>query len=358
MENNLNSFLTSSLNVELVYTILQGITHFVNIPQLETWLNNQIPANRFNDYSIQTTLHSIKIADYKVWEHAHQSQFIIDPNDNQQRPFDLLDSSDELVLDKQVRVTGYFIQGFQALREADGISPQTVSESLDTQWNRSSVFKAGEASGASGSFFFFSHDRKFIIKTITREEKDFFIDKVATEYFQHLFEQRQSLLARIYGVYTVHINGHQSVHLLLMAHSIQTDEVLTVFDLKGSSFNREVQRKATTLKDTNYIHLQRSNQLKLKLSKGEWQLLTDQLERDSVFLRNLMIMDYSLLLAVTQAETAPARGVVQAGGYTVHVAVIDYLQKWNLNKKTEQAAKVLLQRADVRGLSCIEPFGY
>jgi hypothetical protein len=71
-----------------------------------------------------------------------------------------------------------------------------------------------------------------------------------------------------------------------------------------------------------------------------------------------MIMDYSLLLAVTQAETAPARGVVQAGGYTVYVAVIDYLQKWNLNKKTEQAVKVLLQRADVRALSCIEPFGY
>ena len=49
-----------------------------------------------------------------------------------------------------------------------------------------SVFKAGEASGASGSFFFFSHDKSFIIKTTSGEEKDFFIDKVALGYFKYL----------------------------------------------------------------------------------------------------------------------------------------------------------------------------
>ena len=32
LDSNLNSFLTSSLNVELVYTILKGISHFVAIP--------------------------------------------------------------------------------------------------------------------------------------------------------------------------------------------------------------------------------------------------------------------------------------------------------------------------------------
>jgi hypothetical protein len=32
IEGNLNSFLTSSLNVELVYTILKGISNFVSIP--------------------------------------------------------------------------------------------------------------------------------------------------------------------------------------------------------------------------------------------------------------------------------------------------------------------------------------
>lgn len=42
--------------------------------------------------------------------------------------------------------------------------------SLSPKLNREMVFKAGEGAGRSGSFFFFSHDRKFIIKTMTKEE--------------------------------------------------------------------------------------------------------------------------------------------------------------------------------------------
>ncbi len=68
----MNSFLTSSLNVELVYTILKGISHFVSIPQLETWVNGDIPESRFNDYSIKIAkLTDIKIYNYKIWENAH-----------------------------------------------------------------------------------------------------------------------------------------------------------------------------------------------------------------------------------------------------------------------------------------------
>jgi len=82
-------------------------------------------------------------------------------------------------------VEGYFIHNFAALREADGISTESVLASLDAEMNRSRVFKAGEASGASGSFFFFSHDNNFIIKTISVEEKKFFIKNVAPKYFKY-----------------------------------------------------------------------------------------------------------------------------------------------------------------------------
>jgi hypothetical protein len=40
------------------------------------------------------------------------------------------------------------------------------------------VFKAGEGAGRSGSFFFFSHDRKFIIKTMTKHELDLYLEKL------------------------------------------------------------------------------------------------------------------------------------------------------------------------------------
>ena len=83
------------------------------------------------------------------------------------------------------------------------------------------MFKAGEASGASGSFFFFSADKRFIIKTMTNVELKFFLDKVAKKYFSYLEKTQTSLLARIYGIYKVKIQGMQSVNVMLMAHTMQ-----------------------------------------------------------------------------------------------------------------------------------------
>lgn len=48
----------------------------------------------------------------------------------------------------------------------DGISPEDMMDSLSLTKNRNMVFKAGEGAGMSGSFFFFSYDNKFLIKTL------------------------------------------------------------------------------------------------------------------------------------------------------------------------------------------------
>ena len=44
-------------------------------------------------------------------------------------------------------------------------------QSLDVEKNKEMIFKAGESSGKSGSFFFFSKDNRFIIKTLKAGEK-------------------------------------------------------------------------------------------------------------------------------------------------------------------------------------------
>jgi 1-phosphatidylinositol-4-phosphate 5-kinase len=62
------------------------------------------------------------------------------------------------------------------------------------------VFKAGESQGKSGSFFFFSHDRKFIIKTMFQEELDIMMHNLE-DYFTHVKKNPYSLIARIYGVF-------------------------------------------------------------------------------------------------------------------------------------------------------------
>ena len=55
--------------------------------------------------------------------------------------------------------------------ELDGIICEDIMNSLNIEDNISNVFKAGEGVGQSGSFFFFSKDNKFLIKTMRGNEK-------------------------------------------------------------------------------------------------------------------------------------------------------------------------------------------
>jgi hypothetical protein len=64
------------------------------------------------------------------------------------------------------------------------------------------VFKAGQGAGASGSFFFFSHDKRFLIKTMTGGELKLFLG-LLPDYQEHLLMNGDSLLAKIFGVFTV-----------------------------------------------------------------------------------------------------------------------------------------------------------
>jgi len=50
------------------------------------------------------------------------------------------------------------------------MSLNLFKKSLHPNLNRDAIFKAGEGAGRSGSFFFFSHDNKFILKTMTKDE--------------------------------------------------------------------------------------------------------------------------------------------------------------------------------------------
>jgi len=66
-------------------------------------------------------------------------------------------------------------------------------------------------------------------------------------YHKYLKEHQDSLLARIYGVYTIKMFHIKPVHIMLMQNCMSIQELghLTkVFDLKGSTFNRRVKPKA------------------------------------------------------------------------------------------------------------------
>ena len=91
-------------------------------------------------------------------------------------------------------------------------------DSLSPKFNRDMVFKAGEGAGRSGSFFFFSHDRKFIIKTMTKGELKLFLEKLPA-FGTHYKQNPNSLLAKIFGVFTVNTNLMKEVHVMLMENT-------------------------------------------------------------------------------------------------------------------------------------------
>ena len=94
-----------------------------------------------------------------------------------------------------------------------------IARSLDPVANRDQVFKAGEGAGRSGSFFFFSHDHKFIIKTMTKGELNLFLG-MFDELAQHYKQEPNSLISKIFGVFTVKMALTTEVHLMLMENTL------------------------------------------------------------------------------------------------------------------------------------------
>jgi len=161
-----------------------------------------------------------------------------------------------LTIHEEVTIYEYAPKKFQDIRDMDLIEKSIIKHSLSAKRNRDQAFMAGESQGKSGSFFFFSHDRKFIIKTMNDDELGIFM-KALPDYFKHMKENPGSLIARIYGVFKVKMEDIVPVNLLLMANTIRCDSskyIQNVFDLKGSMINRDVQmtskiKNTSTLKD-------------------------------------------------------------------------------------------------------------
>ena len=82
------------------------------------------------------------------------------------------------------------------------------------------------------------------------------------DYVLYLKANPESMIARIYGVFTVQMEDITPVHLLLMSNAAQAGKnIKNVFDLKGSIINRKVDENhitaGCTLKDVNLLNLKK-----------------------------------------------------------------------------------------------------
>jgi hypothetical protein len=149
-------------------------------------------------------------------------------------------------LSKNFRITSHSQMKFERLMAIENLSLKQIIASLDVMANRNKVFNAGEGAGASGSFFFFSADHRFLIKTLQGTERDV-ITKMLDDYIGHIEEsthRRKSLLARIYGIFSIHTSQFGTLDVMIMENTARmrdADNRLYQFDLKGSSVKRYTQ---------------------------------------------------------------------------------------------------------------------
>ena len=152
-----------------------------------------------------------------------------------------------------------------------------------------------------------------MIKTQTKEENKF-LKQILPHYYKFVTENPHTLLCRIVGMHRVKMyHLRRQVRFVIMTSVFDTPEKIhTVYDLKGSLVGRQASEKdranGGVLKDLDLMN----DHQKLHLGSKKTAFMT-QLKRDAMFLAQLNIMDYSLLVGIHDRDQRKASGL----GYVV-----------------------------------------
>lgn len=107
-------------------------------------------------------------------------------------------------------------------------------------FNTKTLVKSFEKTNAKGGKpLIKTHDKRFLIKEIKKEEKDFLM-QMLPKYNEHLRKLPYSVLAKIVGIYSIKISEKTKVYHILMESVDPFSDLFIRFkyDLKFSSVNR------------------------------------------------------------------------------------------------------------------------
>ena len=374
-----SSMISSNLNVEFMCCILYGMTD-IFMKNKNQSLNN-IKTTREKTHTIKylNTIDSKRndIKSIVLEVSSEQDEKLINDKDEEKNQEGGIFNTGE-----DAFITEYFADKFDELRKNDGITDDIMIKSFSPIKNKSAIDKMGESKGRSGSFFFYSHDRKFIIKTITNEEKET-MDKILVNYYNYMKSFNTTLITKIYGIYTVVIKNASSVNVILMQNLFGCSpiHIQRMFDLKGSSVQRKTKnvqkwKKDQVLKDMDYQWLTQVEPKLINFSNEDIQEIKKNMENDVNFLRRLSLMDYSLLFIIVDypnkidPDYKQIVGLLDDPKYKGHVyesftkefiyiiGIIDYLQIYNFRKNMETFAKGIYFGKEKNMISCVEPNYY
>jgi len=185
---------------------------------------------------------------------------------------------------------------FKKIREFSNINSEDYIKSISDKF----MLLELSSPGKSGSFFYFSPDYRYLIKTVHYNEHRHFF-KVLDKYYNYLEANPNSLIMSIYGLYRLKADGHKMYFIVMQNVYPPNKDMHRMYDLKGSTRGRYVQPPTeeknyarTIFKDINWTDENRH----LILGPEKRKLLLDQLEKDAKFLQTMGVMDYSLLVGI------------------------------------------------------------
>jgi hypothetical protein len=241
--------------------------------------------------------------------------------------------------------------------------------------------------GKGGAFFYYTADSRFMIKTVSRDEKRL-LKSILRDYYNHLKANPHSLIVRFYGLHGLRVKMNpilfqqgkyrhdEQIYFVVMGNLFNTPlEVNRRYDLKGSYIGRRTADNGdptVALKDNNFI----DKGERLLVGPEMKQRLSAQIWRDVKFFASHNILDYSLLVGIHEAKNEmmgsavsgdvriPTNGrdcplnpiVAQDGSCVYYVGIIDILSQWNTIKKMENFFKSIRYPRD--GISSVPPEVY
>jgi 1-phosphatidylinositol-4-phosphate 5-kinase len=282
--------------------------------------------------------------------------------------------------DEAAVFTDYSPAVFNAIRSRFGVTKDEYLRSLGLSQLKTNLFFGCltslfemSSSGRSGSFFYSSHDNRYILKTIPHAESQT-LRRMLPGYYEHIVKFPNTTLTRFFGLHALSRGGSKIIFVVMQNIFLNQLPIRDTYDLKGSTINRSTpqeQRLAgVALKDNDF------DRRKLYVSVSDRVLLLKQLRDDSQFLAALNLNDYSFLLGIhvssdpidqqNTRRTDSARfsafqrfygGIPSTNGKEVYyVGIIDVLTDYGLKKMGEHISKAVLY--DSKQVSCVPPNEY
>eukprot|EP00300_Choanocystis_sp_HF-7_P005929 c14365_g1_i1.p1 GENE.c14365_g1_i1~~c14365_g1_i1.p1 ORF type:complete len:459 (-),score=108.13 c14365_g1_i1:474-1694(-) len=281
------------------------------------------------------------------------------------------------------KFVSHFPETFASIRKTFEVDPIVFRASLGLKGQASQpnlrVVNRSMASGKSSSWFFFTSDMRFAIKTCT--VSDFrCLKRILKRYEEHT--KNPTLLPKYLGLYTIKFGTHRITFVVMNNVFAGYLNIHRRYDLKGSTYKRkaspaELKKSHCVFKDLDLLADMKVNP-RLALGDDIHKII----EADARWLAKVGLMDYSFLMGLhyknpqyrpptadpvpehqtllyeshEHRKSHPGATYVETADYVAYIGIIDILTTYSAKKRMETIVTGKLALG--RDVSCQHPRKY